>query len=161
MLTRAAESFLPFHLEYAFSSALLLSIMQTVAPRYVGEVPWLATANNLLDNMIKRGNMVAQLRKSELGHLEQYLVIVRHADDGTFHFSPADTHLNANNQQQPYYNNHNFILQGSLSTPTQVEPSYWDGLFGPGPMTANHEQILDLAAQFDGEDFDSSFLFDV
>jgi hypothetical protein len=154
------EPFLPFHLEYAFSSALLLSLLETVAPTYIGERRWLDTAFSILDRMIRRGNMVALLRKNELEHLEQHLVVVRHTD--TFHFSPVEAPHFASQQPTPSRNN-------NAAAPTLPEVSqesslsmdaHWDSLFGHEGMMTNHEQILELAEQFDGEPLDPALLFD-
>ncbi|KAH7142716.1 fungal-specific transcription factor domain-containing protein [Dactylonectria estremocensis] len=71
------ESFLPFDLEYAFSSASLLCIMQTIVPGSIIDPTWRSMAALLFDTMIRQGSVAAGLRKSELRYLEQLLVIFR------------------------------------------------------------------------------------
>ena len=77
----ATESFLPFDLEYAFSSALLVCLMQAVIPEYVTDKTWRALADSLLVTMMGQGSVVAGLRRSELCYLEQLLAPVLPCDN--------------------------------------------------------------------------------
>ncbi|KAJ5761514.1 hypothetical protein N7533_003553 [Penicillium manginii] len=67
------ETFLPFTLEYAFSSAVLLSILDAILPSYVPDPGWQAAASSIFQEMIQKGNIVAKLRRAELEHLEALL----------------------------------------------------------------------------------------
>ncbi|RMZ26453.1 hypothetical protein D0859_09483 [Hortaea werneckii] len=68
------ESFIPFDLESAFSSAIVLMITATVDPSLIRkETDWLPVAYGVLEEMEGRGNLVASLRKSELEHLDKNL----------------------------------------------------------------------------------------
>ena len=157
----ASETFLPFHLEYAFSSALLLLLLEAIVPTYVTEQGWLSMSLAILDNMSARNNVAAQLRKSELQHLEQLLHPVRQ----TSRHLPAQTTLSSSpaviQRQQ------NLDADTDMAFPGVSESNFdaglfetsWETLFGPGPMAANHEQIVDLAEQFDVPDLNSFFLF--
>ncbi|KAH7141759.1 hypothetical protein EDB81DRAFT_797575 [Dactylonectria macrodidyma] len=71
------DSFLPFDLEYAFSSASLLCIMQTIVPGSIMDPTWRGMAGLLFDIMIRQGSVAAGLRKSELCYLEQLLAMFR------------------------------------------------------------------------------------
>lgn len=71
----ATETFLPFHLEYAFSSAVALCIIQAVLPSFVVDHTWGEAAMSLLDIMSRQGSVVAGLRKSELIYLMKMLCL--------------------------------------------------------------------------------------
>lgn len=72
------ETFLPFQLEYAFSSGMLLSILGSILPSYISEDNnWNHTLHFILDEMTKKSNVVAPLRKFELQTLHRLLDPVR------------------------------------------------------------------------------------
>ncbi|EAW16782.1 putative C6 transcription factor [Aspergillus fischeri NRRL 181] len=65
------ESFLPFDLENLFSSFFILSLISAVLPGTLPDQSFRDMAFSLLDEMIARGNRVAQLRRSEIELLEE------------------------------------------------------------------------------------------
>lgn len=72
------ETFLPFQLEYAFSSGMLLSILGSILPSYISDDNnWNHTLHFILDEMTKKSNVVAPLRKFELQTLHRLLDPVR------------------------------------------------------------------------------------
>lgn len=78
------ESFLPFDLEYAFASATLLSVVQTILPSFVeDDSSWRSMANSLIDIIITKGSIIAGLRKSELRDLQQILTVLRPSGEVT------------------------------------------------------------------------------
>ena len=72
--THEKEPFLPFDLEYAFSAATLLCIVQTVLPGFIEDAAaWRGATDSLLDIMAKQGSVAAGLRQSEWSYLQQLL----------------------------------------------------------------------------------------
>ncbi|PKX89235.1 putative C6 transcription factor [Aspergillus novofumigatus IBT 16806] len=65
------ESFLPFDLENLFSSFFILCLISAVLPGTLPDHSYRDMGFSLLDEMIARGNRVAQLRKSEIELLEE------------------------------------------------------------------------------------------
>jgi hypothetical protein len=65
------ESFLPFDLENLFSSFFILSLISAVLPGTLPDHSYRDMGFSLLDEMIARGNRVAQLRRSEIELLEE------------------------------------------------------------------------------------------
>ncbi|KAL4894884.1 hypothetical protein BDV59DRAFT_175200 [Aspergillus ambiguus] len=65
------ESFLPFDLENLFSSLFNLSLISATIPDVMMDPGYREMGISLLDDMIARGNCVAQLRKSEIELLEE------------------------------------------------------------------------------------------
>ena len=68
------ESFLPFDLEAVFSSTIVLCLANAVDASLVRDKsPWLQKSFDVLDEMISRGNLVAEFHKSELQQLDDKL----------------------------------------------------------------------------------------
>ncbi|KAF4470862.1 Fungal specific transcription factor domain-containing [Fusarium albosuccineum] len=67
------EGFLPFQLEHAFSSAVLLCILSVFLPRFVPNSEWRQAVTSVFEAMIAKGNVAAGLRTAELEHLETLL----------------------------------------------------------------------------------------
>ncbi|KAH7156619.1 hypothetical protein EDB81DRAFT_787528 [Dactylonectria macrodidyma] len=67
------ESFLPFQVEYASSSAFLLHLITVICPYLLHDEIWRDDIDYILDTMISKGSLVAPLRKVELSQLEQKL----------------------------------------------------------------------------------------
>ncbi|RAL10199.1 putative C6 transcription factor, partial [Aspergillus homomorphus CBS 101889] len=65
------ETFLPFDLENLFSSFFVLSLISAILPDASMDPTYRETGFSLLNEMIERGNRVAQLRKSEIELLEE------------------------------------------------------------------------------------------
>ncbi|PYH42521.1 putative C6 transcription factor [Aspergillus saccharolyticus JOP 1030-1] len=65
------ETFLPFDLENLFSSFFVLSLIAAILPDAAIDPTYRETGFGLLNEMIGRGNRVAQLRKSEIELLEE------------------------------------------------------------------------------------------
>ncbi|KXT16587.1 hypothetical protein AC579_6308 [Pseudocercospora musae] len=154
------ETFLPFHLEFAFSATLLLSVLDAILPEHVPDRAWQRLAEGVLQKMQKKGNIVVPLRMAELQRLEELLNQHRRPpppaadvaiptgdglDAGGIIIRPGDlTHAGGNSG-----------LDGSIDFNT---PSSWDVLFGAWPPT-NSEQILGLADELDLGDFDAPMYF--
>ncbi|OJJ94763.1 hypothetical protein ASPACDRAFT_127913 [Aspergillus aculeatus ATCC 16872] len=74
------ETFLPFDLENVFSSFFILSLITAILPDAAMDPAYRETGFSLLNEMIERGNRVAQLRKSEIELLEELVqpLVQRH-----------------------------------------------------------------------------------
>ncbi|GES58218.1 C6 transcription factor [Aspergillus terreus] len=75
------ETFLPFDLENLFSSFFNLSLISATIPDVVMDPSYREMGFGLLDDMIARGNCVAQLRKSEMELLEELVQPLIHPLD--------------------------------------------------------------------------------
>lgn len=71
------DSFLPFDLEAAFCAALVLVIAPIVHPKLIGGGDWLDSIFATLKHIALKGNVVAQLRKSEVEQLAQLPYVIR------------------------------------------------------------------------------------
>lgn len=67
------ESFLPFDLDAAFSSAVVLLLASTVDPSLLHDRDrsWLHAVHHLLAEMVSRGNLIAKFVASELNQLDE------------------------------------------------------------------------------------------
>ncbi|KAK1148168.1 hypothetical protein N8T08_010812 [Aspergillus melleus] len=65
------ETFLPFDLENLFASFFVLSLISAILPDTLPDPNYREMGFSLLDEMISRGNRVAQIRKSEIELLEE------------------------------------------------------------------------------------------
>lgn len=158
------EAFLPFELEYAFASAMLLCILSALLPDFVPDHTWSRKSRFVLDTMIKKRNVVAQLRKSELDQLEALLTPFRRevvaatpATDGTANVPPAGQFLPG----QFGENVQSDVFDAPLASVTlgdeflaQDPTLAWDALAG------SSEQMLNLAEQFEMGDLDVPFFFE-
>lgn len=62
--------FLPFDLEFTYGAALHLIMASTLFPGVADDQCYAQHAHKFLDEMIHKGNRVAEVRKAELVHLE-------------------------------------------------------------------------------------------
>jgi hypothetical protein len=69
-LTRAPDSFLPYDVEFTFGAALNLTMANALFPDVVDFNSCHEMAHQILNDLVYRGNRVAQARRSELCHLE-------------------------------------------------------------------------------------------
>lgn len=68
------DSFLPFDLESAFVSALVLLVAPYVDTYLLEDsLPWLQNTYEILNEMIYRGNQIAAFRKTDLDQLQELL----------------------------------------------------------------------------------------
>ncbi|OAQ76810.1 fungal specific transcription factor [Purpureocillium lilacinum] len=67
------DSFLPFQLEAAFSSAFVLYLLRVISPSLLQDDAWCNNIQHVLDKMIADGSLVAPLRKVELSQLEHVM----------------------------------------------------------------------------------------
>jgi len=167
------EAFLPYELEFAFASAMLLCIVSAILPAYIPDGTWLQKSRLILDVMIRKRNVVAQLRKSELEQLEALLTPFRRdtaaAGAGASKAITADAERALGNL--PHSDNVDYSRQGdvfdapfaSITLGDDFNPNdpglAWDALYDGGRLAANSEQMLNLAEQFEMGDFDAPFFF--
>lgn len=90
MLITEAECFVPFDREATFSSAVVLVIAEAVDPSLLrAEEPRLNIAYAILDEMIDRGNRIADYHKHELEQLDsnmQKLLFLQRAETNMSNF---------------------------------------------------------------------------
>ncbi|KAK2761328.1 hypothetical protein FQN54_001850 [Arachnomyces sp. PD_36] len=64
------EVFLPFDLEFTYAAAIHLTMANALFPRVPESQTSSQDAHSILDEMIRKGNRLAEVRKKELAHLE-------------------------------------------------------------------------------------------
>ncbi|GAA82994.1 Zn(II)2Cys6 transcription factor [Aspergillus luchuensis IFO 4308] len=64
------ESFLPFDLEFTYGAAIHLTMASALVPALVGQRSSNQQAHLILDEIISKGNRVAEIRKADLTRLE-------------------------------------------------------------------------------------------
>ncbi|KAJ5344514.1 hypothetical protein N7452_002518 [Penicillium brevicompactum] len=153
------ETFLPFPLEYAFSSAVLLSILSAILPTYVLDSGWHSAMSAVFEEMIRKGNVVAKLRMAELTHLEalldaqrrqvsmaslQSFSVPRYTSDSA---STSQLLSNPNLGHEAQCENH--------SNSFEVGWNDSDGFLDP--FETGSEDILALAEQLEHDDFSFPF----
>ncbi|RMX85600.1 hypothetical protein D0869_03702 [Hortaea werneckii] len=145
----ASETFIPFDLESAFSSAIVLMITATVDPSLIRkETDWLPVAYGVLEEMEGRGNLVAGLRKSELEHLDKNLKSLPSAPMGSAVANEPENQTN--------------LLNGPFENPNMADtlvggdgPSDIDTLCDWNSEEAlNGEQLMAVADSLDFSDLD-------
>ncbi|KAI7717457.1 hypothetical protein KC353_g4560 [Hortaea werneckii] len=143
------ETFIPFDLESAFSSAIVLMITATVDPSLIRkETDWLPVAYGVLEEMEGRGNLVASLRKSELEHLDKNLKSLPSAPIGSAVANEPENQTN--------------LLNGPFENPNMADtlvggegPSDIDTLCDWNSEEAlNGEQLMAVADSLDFSDLD-------
>ncbi|KAK1718728.1 fungal-specific transcription factor domain-containing protein [Colletotrichum acutatum] len=91
------EVFLPFELEYAYGAAIHLTMANALFPAVIGVdgAARMEQTHAILDDMFSKGNLVAEVRKAELVHLEslfrKFTRRVRDQDFGDSILSTART----------------------------------------------------------------------
>ena len=139
-----ADTFLPFDLDSTFVSAVVLSIASFTDPSLVDDrTAWLQKTNIILDEMISRGNLIADFRKSELGQLTRMLSQVspdRQFDiDNPPKLKPPGG--NPTRPSSPFASNHYGAVDGVTALP----------MLDYGLTTA---EIMDAAESIDTGDVD-------
>ncbi|RJE18722.1 hypothetical protein PHISCL_08937 [Aspergillus sclerotialis] len=114
------DTFLPFDLDSTFVSAVILSIASFTDPSLVDDrTAWLQKTNIILDEMISRGNLIADFRKSELGQLTRMLSQVspdRHFDiDNPPKLKPPG--VNPTRPSSPFASNNYGVVDGVTALP--------------------------------------------
>ncbi|KAH8674253.1 hypothetical protein BX600DRAFT_227513 [Xylariales sp. PMI_506] len=148
------EPFLPFDLEFAFSASMILSIVQAILPIFIPDSSWLSVANSIFDSMMRRGNVVAGLRKAELHHLEVLLAPLHRTGSTT----TTTTQILPTATQSANWN----LAPGESVAADQGDFLFnsadWDSILRMAP---DSEQIIDIASQldFDTEDGISPVIF--
>lgn len=69
-MSNFSEVFLPFELEFAYGAAIFLTMTRTLFPHVADGEACSNSAHSIFDEMITKGNRLAQVRKSELTQIE-------------------------------------------------------------------------------------------
>ncbi|CAK7201531.1 hypothetical protein SEUCBS139899_004237 [Sporothrix eucalyptigena] len=157
------EAFLPFHLEYAFSSAVLLSMLDALLPGYVPEMEsadgkgdWRAVAERVFADFASKGNVVVGLRTTELKHLQELLVPHRRGPapetTAATPLSPPPTETTVTALQAPVYE-----AEGLPGDQRDHDDHGLDGSLDI--FVTGTDDILALAAQLEEGDFPYTFAF--
>ncbi|KAI5460691.1 hypothetical protein BGZ63DRAFT_488712 [Mariannaea sp. PMI_226] len=154
------ETFLQSQLEYAFSSAMLLSILSVFLPVYVPSQEWRQAVSIVFEKMAMKGNVVVGLRRAELEHLETLLEPHRHIlslaaqSESNQQTGPNDPRAQA---FQDFVASH---VNGGLEQNTGING--WNDSHGEFDLFATDAaDILALAQEFEQGDLSTSFIFDL
>ncbi|KAK0369365.1 hypothetical protein CLIM01_13277 [Colletotrichum limetticola] len=139
------ESFLPFDLEQAFSSAFVLTLMTSMPSLSERDNRYMQTTTDILDTMIARGNVVARCRKEELEKLQEMLCLAQRQ----LHAPPSvagdgSSGMQAENQSSLRINAGDLSL--SIEQPTEAGPAT-----GSTTNGLASEQMLSIAGLLDWE----------
>ncbi|KAI5920642.1 hypothetical protein F4810DRAFT_681999 [Camillea tinctor] len=155
------DTFLPFQLEYAFSAGMLLSILGAILPSYVPDASWSDSVGFVLGEMIRKQNVVAGLRKSELEQIDTLLEPLRkYGPDINRSGTISAISLNVNvTTGLPNYMSPSPACDESLESTGFGLP--WEISYGAGnSFLGNPDQIRELAEQLENEGLPETFLLD-
>ncbi|CAG9989116.1 unnamed protein product [Clonostachys byssicola] len=138
------DSFLPFELEYAFSSAISLCILQLVLPEYITETSWKKFVDNLLDYMIDHGSVIASTRKHELYYLTRLLHGMPCRDTGPI----LDSNVSISGSVPPTLSPTEVSEPGSFINSEQHPATNWDQYLDLNTISLDPDPLFDLAMQF-------------
>ncbi|KAL9527278.1 Proline utilization trans-activator [Sphaerulina musiva] len=174
------ETFLPFQLEYAFSSGMLLSILGSILPSYISDDNnWNHTLHFILDEMTKKSNVVAPLRKFELQTLHRLLDPVRTQEPlilpglhESGYFSGQNVAVpppppNNNNTTSPTDPEHHHISAAAAAAPTTTATLPNNNNSNPPPTETNHNSNhhnpsnLYISSSSTTSTWDSTSLYDL
>ncbi|KAE8369010.1 hypothetical protein BDV27DRAFT_153465 [Aspergillus caelatus] len=146
------ETFLPFPLEYTFSSAVLLTILSAILPTYVPDSGWHRAVSSIFDEMIRKGNIVAKLRRAELEHLEA-LVEPYRIQNSTMHSLQPAPHQDSAAVQHPF-SGHPRALDVHVDHDQNPFRINWnDSQDLLEPFETGSDDIIALAEQLEHDDF--------
>lgn len=163
LTTLVAETFLPFQLEYAFSSGMLLSLLGAMLPSYVSDTNWQRNVFSILEEMISARNVVAPLRKAELREMEELLTPIRRHP----FIMPEPTEQEQSVPPLQPSNAGGVPQHEAQDGPTDFSTGLddtdgflasWEELFGLQQPMANGDFMMGLAEQLELGDLESSFL---
>ena len=143
---------------------MLLSLMRAILPDYVPDTNWSRSIHHILDQMITKNNVVARLRKAEMRELDAQLASVHKqsfAPPGPF-ATQTIANINAHGDMSaglPADLLSSQAFDQNLAS-NDLQQS-WDIDFAgmDDALFNNHDQMLDLAEQFQTGDLDPSILF--
>lgn len=166
-----SDSFLPFQLESAFSSAFLLYVIDAVSPDFVSDKSWLNMAHGIFDLMISRGSPAAQLRKREFARLEQIMIDFMQSNNSQYDPAAYDHAAHQHRPAEPgkadsleeadddldshHQRHHQQGLSDEMmgNTTGHDGEESWDLLGNFGEFTMSPTELLNLAEDLQVEDF--------
>ncbi|UNI23728.1 hypothetical protein JDV02_009530 [Purpureocillium takamizusanense] len=134
------DSFLPFQLEAAFSSAFVLYLLRVISPSLLQDDAWCGNIQHVLDKMIADGSLVAPLRKAELSQLEYVMAAL--ITPGKCDPPPPST--SGDDQSLPA------DVDCALSDDILNNP-FWDVFVTDGVAGLLPQELMELADQLDVE----------
>ncbi|KAH8734461.1 hypothetical protein BGZ61DRAFT_527804 [Ilyonectria robusta] len=134
------ESFLPFQVEYASSSAFLLHLITVICPYLLHDHTWREDINYILDTMISKGSLVAPLRKVELSQLEQKLSSFTPASEVPETQEPSTVEDELQHQVQGELEHEDHAI---------IDETGWDHFAANAMAGLSPRELLDLAEQLD------------
>ncbi|KAI9691939.1 MAG: hypothetical protein M1822_008012 [Bathelium mastoideum] len=156
------ETFLPFQLEYAFSSAVLLAILSAILPTYVPDTGWRRAVSSTFEEMAKKRNVVVPLRKAELEHLEA-LLGVRQRRISPLPTPPvsASRTVGESGGVQPGSRGLGASFYSSDENQEDAVETAWNSSCGAFDFfVTNTDDVFALAEQFEHGDLSTTFTFD-
>ncbi|KAB8279511.1 hypothetical protein BDV30DRAFT_201731 [Aspergillus minisclerotigenes] len=132
------DAFLPFQVEHASSSALVLYLIRSIAPSLIANESWCDNLDCVIEKLIAKGNIAAPLRKLELKHLD--LMLTPLTPRSANHTIPPIT------SDEIQDNNDDTYALDQVDIGDEVE---WDLLALNHSVSLPPRELLDLADQLD------------
>jgi proline utilization trans-activator len=133
VLTLYTEVFLPFDLEFTYGAALHLIMASTLFHSVANDQDFAAKAHEILDELIYKGNRVAQARKTELLNL-QNLCLELNRQSEQHGLQPLALGISFNND----------VISSTTELPEQM-PGTWGGPTGMSVAALMDTSRVDIA----------------
>jgi hypothetical protein len=139
-LTSCLDSFLPFQLDAAYSSAFILHLIKLISPSLLQDQSWPHDIEYIFDRMIASGSVVAPVRKLELQQLENAMAALIPSTEQSWGLAPRA----------------GYVQEQNFATDDYFRDPFWHTIASNGVSGLLPQEILDLADRLDVEDVAST-----
>lgn len=145
-----SEVFLPFELEFTYGAAIHLSMTRTLFPNVADGEAWNHYAHTIFDEMIARGNRLAEVRKMELNQIDSMLheVSIRVEQQGlqtlSLLFTPEQQQSQIVSHGQTHLERTFAATTDPLTTATTMPPMTEDSQSTPSALLQEPSSNLDF-----------------
>uniref|UniRef100_A0A0B7KK61 Xylanolytic transcriptional activator regulatory domain-containing protein n=1 Tax=Bionectria ochroleuca TaxID=29856 RepID=A0A0B7KK61_BIOOC len=134
------DSFLPFQLDAAYSSAFILHLIKLISPSLLQDQSWPHDIEYIFDRMIASGSVVAPVRKLELQQLENAMAALIPSTEQSWGLAPRA----------------GYVQEQNFATDDYFRDPFWHTIASNGVSGLLPQEILDLADRLDVEDVAST-----
>ncbi|KAH7229904.1 hypothetical protein BKA60DRAFT_441214, partial [Fusarium oxysporum] len=155
------EAFLPFHVEYAFSAATLLTILSAFLPSHIQKFEWRQPVAVIFEALMCKGSVTVGLRRTELEHLETLLAPHRNEESASERcylptepssLNPSTPHRSWGGRASGGQGQDDQTPVGSCPDDTGLSTGLSTGLWDFAVSHVGLEEILSLAREFENDD---------
>jgi proline utilization trans-activator len=155
-LTPAVETFLPFDLEATYCSGIILSMASFIDSTLIEDsTPSHRQINELLDEMIAHGNLVAKSRRQELEQLgamlTAFLSQAQNQTEGSYAVVPAPSYDDLANSRTVSTEENSWLSYDESQVPTE-SLGQWSTQYG-----MDSSQLMDVAGLLGLDSFGAMF----